>query len=104
MQPLAHTPRRLLNTDGSLLSFQGVTPQRARTVATVVSNAWYAYDRHARPPPAAGVGLVLGGTPAAVDSGGEAEGQSELVIECEVRLLPSKRRLRMQARFRAVPS
>ncbi|KAL2915231.1 Ragulator complex protein lamtor2 [Polyrhizophydium stewartii] len=73
----------LLNTDGSLLSFQGVTPQRARTVATVVSNAWYAYDRHARPPPAAGVGLVLGGTPAAVDSGGEAEGQSELVIECE---------------------
>eukprot|EP00842_Homolaphlyctis_polyrhiza_P004245 jgi/Hompol1/4821/HPOL_003990-RA len=81
----------LLQTDGSLLSYSGLASSRAKTIAAVVSNAWYAYDRHARPPPSAAapssVGLRTHGTDAV---GSDADGMHELVIESEGALLAIK--------------
>ncbi|KAH6569226.1 hypothetical protein BASA61_010197 [Batrachochytrium salamandrivorans] len=93
----------LLHTDGSLLSFHGGSVLKAKTIATIVSNAWFAYDRHARLSPPT---VVLGrhdygldtsqqrfestplssgniGTIARNPSLSDADEQQELIIECE---------------------
>ncbi|KAI8924778.1 hypothetical protein BC831DRAFT_463589, partial [Entophlyctis helioformis] len=97
----------LLNTDGSLLSFKGTVPTRAKTIAAVVSNAWFAYDRHARPPPSSSAsGSAAAGASAAslqsqpamqpygihnsntqLDAGSDMDGLRELIIECEEGML-----------------
>ncbi|KAJ1344139.1 hypothetical protein BSLG_001279 [Batrachochytrium salamandrivorans] len=97
----------LLHTDGSLLSFHGGSVLKAKTIATIVSNAWFAYDRHARLSPPT---VVLGrhdygldtsqqrfestplssgniGTIARNPSLSDADEQQELIIECEMRAL-----------------
>lgn len=48
----------LLNTDGSLVSYGGPNVKFAKTVASIVSNIWYAYDRHGRPVGGGGASVV----------------------------------------------
>ncbi|KAJ8328370.1 Ragulator complex protein lamtor2 [Batrachochytrium dendrobatidis] len=91
----------LLSTDGSLLSFQGESILRAKTIAAVVSNIWFAYDRHAQLSPptlhanshnelstfqdTGALRPVSAETPVALDS--HESGQQELIIECEEGLI-----------------
>lgn len=71
---------RLLNPDGSLVSFAGGTEKEAKVISAVASNVWFAYERHGKP--------AAAGAPAVDVDGGEGSGGKEglrnLVLECEV--------------------
>ncbi|KAI9090991.1 hypothetical protein DFS34DRAFT_338620 [Phlyctochytrium arcticum] len=66
------TASLLLNADGSLVSFAGGSDKDAKVLAAVVSNVWFAYERHGKPRGAENTDGIEG-----------KEGLRDLFLECE---------------------